>query len=66
MYGASWSVAKFVFRLVLGSSLVNILDQFAIGVLGVLLLYRSEYAMCSRDMNSKDLFVGLLCIQFLE
>ncbi|KAL2557852.1 Molybdate transporter 1 [Forsythia ovata] len=43
-------VAKLVLRL--SSSLVKILDQFPVGVLGVLLLFaRIELTMCSRDMN---------------
>ncbi|KAK4420020.1 Molybdate transporter 1 [Sesamum alatum] len=56
-------VAKLVLGLVLGSSLVKILDQFPVGVLGVLLLFAGiELAMCSRDMNSKEeAFVMLIC-----
>lgn len=56
-------VAKLVLGLVLGSSLVKILDQFPVGVLGVLLLFAGiELAMCSRDMNSKEeSFVMLIC-----
>ncbi|KAJ0030963.1 hypothetical protein Pint_12759 [Pistacia integerrima] len=47
--------AKLVMGLVLGSSLVMILDQFPVGVLGVLLLFAGiELAMASRDMNSKE------------
>ncbi|KAL2513299.1 Molybdate transporter 1 [Abeliophyllum distichum] len=54
-------VAKLVLGLVLGSSLVNILDQFPVGVLGVLLLFVGiELAMCSRDMNSKEESVVML------
>lgn len=55
--------AKLVLGLVLGSSLVKILDQFPVGVLGVLLLFAGiELAMCARDMNSKeDTFVMLVC-----
>ncbi|XP_075478463.1 molybdate transporter 1-like [Primulina tabacum] len=56
-------VAKFVLGLVLGSSLVKILDQFPVGVLGVLLLFAGiELAICSRDMNTKEAaFVMLVC-----
>ncbi|KAL2470656.1 Molybdate transporter 1 [Abeliophyllum distichum] len=56
-------VAKLILRLVLGSSLVKILDQFPVGVLGVLLLFEGiELAMCSRDMNSKEeSIVMLIC-----
>ncbi|XP_027081430.1 molybdate transporter 1 isoform X2 [Coffea arabica] len=56
-------LAKLVLGLVLGSSLVKILDQFPVGVLGVLLLFAGiELAICSRDMNSKeDSFVMLTC-----
>ncbi|KAL2505608.1 Molybdate transporter 1 [Abeliophyllum distichum] len=54
-------VAKLVLGLILGSSLVKILDQFSIGVLGVFLLFdRIELAMCSRDMNSKEESVVML------
>ncbi|XP_051137727.1 molybdate transporter 1 [Andrographis paniculata] len=60
---AMLGVAKLVLGLVLGSSLVRILDQFPVGVLGVLLLFAGiELAMCSRDMNSKEeSFVMLIC-----
>ncbi|KAL3498348.1 hypothetical protein ACH5RR_041080 [Cinchona calisaya] len=56
-------LAKLVLGLVLGSSLVRILDQFPVGVLGVLLLFAGiELAICSRDMNTKeDSFVMLIC-----
>ncbi|KAL2484771.1 Molybdate transporter 1 [Abeliophyllum distichum] len=55
------SVAKLVLGLILGSSLVKILDQFPVGVLGTLLLFAGiELAMCSRDMNSKEEFVVML------
>lgn len=55
--------AKLVLGLVLGSSLVMVLDAFPIGVLGVLLLFAGiELAMTSRDMNTKeDSFVMLIC-----
>ncbi|CAK9166613.1 unnamed protein product [Ilex paraguariensis] len=50
-------------KLVFGSSLVKVLNQFPVGVLGVLLLFAGiELAICSRDMNSKEeSFVMLLC-----
>ncbi|KAL2500787.1 Molybdate transporter 1 [Forsythia ovata] len=50
----------------LGSSLVKILDQFPVGVLGVLLLFAGiELDMCSRDMNSKEeSVVMLICTLF--
>ncbi|KAK9273426.1 hypothetical protein L1049_018236 [Liquidambar formosana] len=56
-------VAKLLLGLAIGSSLVMILDQFPVGVLGVLLLYAGiELALASRDMNSKEeSFVMLLC-----
>ncbi|KAL3498346.1 hypothetical protein ACH5RR_041078, partial [Cinchona calisaya] len=56
-------LAELVFGIVLGSPLVRILDQFPVGVLGVLLLFAGiELAICSRDMNSKeDSFVMLIC-----
>ncbi|TXG62073.1 hypothetical protein EZV62_013436 [Acer yangbiense] len=55
--------AKMVLGLVLRSSLVMVLDQFPVGVLGVLLLFaRFELAMACRDMNSKEQsFVMLIC-----
>ncbi|CAM8964133.1 unnamed protein product [Rhodiola kirilowii] len=55
--------AKLVLGLVLGSSLVKILTQFPVGVLGVLLLFAGiELAMAARDMNTKeDAFVVLIC-----
>ncbi|PHU10847.1 Molybdate transporter 2 [Capsicum chinense] len=56
-------VAKLVLGLVLGSSMVKVLTQFPVGVLGVLLLFAGiELAMCSRDMNTKeDAIVVLVC-----
>ncbi|CAJ1972156.1 unnamed protein product [Sphenostylis stenocarpa] len=56
-------VAKLVLGLVLGSSLAHILNQFPVGILGVLLLFAGiELAMCCRDMNTKeDSFVMLVC-----
>ncbi|KAL2471062.1 Molybdate transporter 1 [Abeliophyllum distichum] len=54
-------VAKLVLGLVLGSSLVKILDQFPVDVLGILLLFDGiDLAICSRDMNSKEEFVVML------
>ncbi|KAL2484459.1 Molybdate transporter 1 [Abeliophyllum distichum] len=54
-------VAKLVLGLVLGSSLVKILDQFPVGVLGVILLFDGiELTMCLRDMNSKEESVVML------
>lgn len=55
--------AKLVLGLVLGTSLAHILQQFPVGILGVLLLFAGiELAMCARDMNSKeDSFVALIC-----
>ncbi|XP_047334638.1 molybdate transporter 1-like [Impatiens glandulifera] len=54
---------KLILGLLFGSSLVKILAQFPIGVLGILLLFAGiELAMCSRDMNTKEQsFVMLLC-----
>ncbi|KAG9459314.1 hypothetical protein H6P81_003822 [Aristolochia fimbriata] len=54
--------SKIVLGLVLGSSLVKILTQFPVGILGVLLLFAGiELAMASRDMNDKeDSFVMLV------
>ncbi|XP_030452490.1 molybdate transporter 1-like [Syzygium oleosum] len=56
-------VAKLILGLVLGSSIVKVLDQFPVGVLGVLLLFAGiELAMAARDMNSKEeAFVMLIC-----
>lgn len=55
--------AKLVLGLVLGGSLVKILEQFPVGVLGVLLLFAGiELAMCARDMSSKsEAMVMLVC-----
>ncbi|KAK8585461.1 hypothetical protein V6N13_050440 [Hibiscus sabdariffa] len=54
---------KMVLGLALGASLVIILHQFPIGLLGVLLLFAGiELAMTCRDMNSKEeVFVMLIC-----
>ncbi|KAF3975276.1 hypothetical protein ACB098_10G120700 [Castanea mollissima] len=55
--------AKLILGLVLGNSLAKILNQFPVGVLGVLLLFAGiELAMASRDMNTKEeSFVMLTC-----
>lgn len=55
--------AKMVLGLLLGSSLLKILTQFPVGLLGVLLFFSGvELAMASRDMNTKqDSFVMLVC-----
>ncbi|KAK7260840.1 hypothetical protein RIF29_27138 [Crotalaria pallida] len=55
--------AKLVVGLVIGTSLAHILNQFPVGILGVMLLFAGiELAMCSRDMNTKeDSFVMLMC-----
>ncbi|XP_075641309.1 molybdate transporter 1-like [Castanea sativa] len=55
--------AKLILGLVLGTSLAKILNQFPVGVLGVLLLFAGiELAMASRDMNTKEeSFVMLTC-----
>ncbi|CAN8284284.1 unnamed protein product [Cochlearia groenlandica] len=56
-------VAKLVLGLVLGGSLVSILEKFPVGVLGALLLFAGiELAMAAKDMNTKgDVFVMLIC-----
>ncbi|KAI6680085.1 hypothetical protein NL676_033966 [Syzygium grande] len=58
-------IAKLILGLVLGSSIVKVLDQFPVGVLGVLLLFAgTELAMAARDMNSKEeTFVMMICLQ---
>ena len=55
--------AKLVLGFVVGSSLVKLLNQFPVGVLGVLLLFAGlELAMACREMASKEeSFVMLLC-----
>lgn len=55
--------AKMILGLVLGTSLVTILHQFPVGLLGVLLLFAGiELAMTCRDMKSKEeSFVMLIC-----
>ncbi|KAG6409627.1 hypothetical protein SASPL_127668 [Salvia splendens] len=56
-------VAKLGLGLALGGSLVKVLVQFPVGVLGVLLLFAGiELAMCARDMNTKsEALVMLVC-----
>lgn len=56
-------LGKLFLGLLLGNSLVKILNEFPIGILGVLLLFAGiELAMASRDMNSKEeSFVMLVC-----
>ncbi|XP_015872138.3 molybdate transporter 2 [Ziziphus jujuba] len=56
-------MGKLVLALFFGNSFVSILNQFPIGILGVLLLFAGiELAMASRDMNSKEeSFVMLVC-----
>ncbi|CAO2830787.1 unnamed protein product [Amaranthus hypochondriacus] len=55
-------ISKLVIGIVLGSSIVKILDLFPVGVLGVLLLFAGlELAIACRDMNTKaEAFVMLL------
>eukprot|EP01018_Ginkgo_biloba_P022534 Gb_14916 [translate_table: standard] len=55
--------AKVCLGLLLGTSLLKLLTQFPIGLLGVLLLFSGiELAMASRDMHSKqESFVMLMC-----
>ncbi|XP_068649289.1 molybdate transporter 1 [Aristolochia californica] len=46
---------KVILGVVLGSTLVKILTQFPVGLLGVLLLFAGiELAMAARDMNNKE------------
>ncbi|CAI0414833.1 unnamed protein product [Linum tenue] len=56
-------VVKLGLGLALGSTLVVVLREFPVGVLGVLLLFAGiELAMASRDVNSKeDAFAMLVC-----
>jgi MFS superfamily sulfate permease-like transporter len=56
-------IGKLAIGLVFGNSFVRILNEFPIGILGVLLLFAGiELAMASRDMNSKEeSFVMLVC-----
>ncbi|XP_024515740.1 molybdate transporter 1-like [Selaginella moellendorffii] len=61
---AMLGVAKLVLGLLLGSSLVRILQAFPVGLLGILLLFSGvELAMACRDQTSrKDSFVMLSCV----
>ncbi|KAM7257023.1 hypothetical protein ACFE04_012764 [Oxalis oulophora] len=56
-------IGKLAIGLVFGNSFVRILNEFPIGILGVLLLFAGiELAMASRDMNTKEeSFVMLVC-----
>ncbi|EEF44714.1 sulfate transporter, putative [Ricinus communis] len=56
-------IGKLVIGLVFGNSFIRILNQFPIGILGVLLLFAGiELAMASKDMNTKEeSFVMLVC-----
>ncbi|WCJ40641.1 molybdate transporter 1 [Euphorbia peplus] len=56
-------IGKLVIGLVFGNSFVRILNEFPIGILGVLLLFAGiELGMASKDMNSKEeSFVMLIC-----
>ncbi|KAL3650853.1 TATA-binding protein-associated factor mot1 [Castilleja foliolosa] len=60
---AMLGAAKLVLGLVLGGSLVRVLEQYPVGVLGVLLLFAGiELAICCRDMGCKEeCFVMLVC-----
>ncbi|KAL6982461.1 TATA-binding protein-associated factor mot1 [Sarracenia purpurea var. burkii] len=60
---AALGAAKVVVGVVVGSSVVRVLENFPVGVLGVLLLFAGiELGMCSRDMGTKEeSFVMLLC-----
>ncbi|CAL9112483.1 unnamed protein product [Musa textilis] len=55
--------AKLTVGLVLGGSLLRLLVEFPVGLLGVLLLFAGvELAMAARDMSSKaESFVMLIC-----
>ncbi|RRT69613.1 hypothetical protein B296_00037223 [Ensete ventricosum] len=56
-------VAKLAVGLVLGASLLRLLVEFPVGLLGVLLLFAGvELTMAARDMSSKaESFVMLIC-----
>ncbi|KAK9141895.1 hypothetical protein Syun_011295 [Stephania yunnanensis] len=60
---AMLGLVKMVLGVVIGSSIVKVLVQFPVGLLGVLLLFAGvELAMASRDMRSKEeSFVMLAC-----
>lgn len=57
------AIGKLVLGVVFGNSIVTIIGQFPIGILGVMLLFSGiELAMASRDMGSKEeSFVMLVC-----
>ncbi|KAJ8429392.1 hypothetical protein Cgig2_002014 [Carnegiea gigantea] len=56
-------MAKLIIGIVLGSSIVKVLDQYPVGVLGVLLLFAGlELAMACRDMNTKEESFVLLLV----
>lgn len=56
-------IAKLIIGIVLGSSIVKVLDQYPVGVLGVLLLFAGlELAMACRDMNTKEESFVLLLV----
>ncbi|KAJ1440086.1 Molybdate transporter 1/2 [Sesbania bispinosa] len=57
-------IGKLVIALVFGNSFGKILNQFPIGILGVLLLFAGiELAMASKDMNTKqESFVMFVCV----
>lgn len=60
---AALGVAKLTLGLVLGASMLRVLIEFPVGLLGVLLLFAGvELAMAARDMSSKaEAFVMLVC-----
>ncbi|XP_057799560.1 molybdate transporter 1 [Salvia miltiorrhiza] len=55
--------AKLGLGVALGGSMVKVLEQFPVGVLGVLLLFAGiELAICARDMSTKsEALVMLVC-----
>jgi MFS superfamily sulfate permease-like transporter len=57
------AIGKLVLGVVFGNSIVTIIGQFPIGILGVMLLFSGiELAMASRDMGTKEeSFVMLVC-----
>lgn len=60
---AALGAFKLVVGLVLGGSILRVLVQFHVGLLGVLLLFAGvELAMAARDMSTKqEAFVMLVC-----
>lgn len=60
---AALGAAKLVIGVVLGGSMLRVLVEFPVGLLGVLLLFAGvELAMAARDMASKkEAFVMLVC-----